>query len=366
MTSTELHDEELLDLLDRTMSRVADVAPTLPLEAAASDHRWVATAAASLLLVGGAAGLTMLNRSSDRPTEPAGAEGTATPADTTPSGGTNGAEVASSVPLSTILVPGQLSTDQVLYSGTRQGPIESDSGQPFTPWADRVYAPANGVDDPRQLIGLSLTDRAFCSADHGLAVDVNGHSGSLCSVVYGIDVLTWQVEAGALNVTAGPSTTTDLLIEFSSELDALGTLDATNAPEGWTLLSDNRTAIAAGASQTLYTIGPSTADQGLRYVELRIWSNVPDSALYAIGSPVAGEWTTIRGVPAIIDAKEPSNVFIYWADPSGVVVSLQVFGGDRDSAIAFANGMREATATEFADFLGEAQPAPFQLPRDER
>ena len=263
------------------------------------------------------------------------------------------------------LVPTQLPSGLQLYSGTRRGPIVSDGGGPYIPWADRVYAPMGAYTSPRQLIGVTIAGTEFCGGSKAETVAVNDVVAHVCPPFYGTAGISWSTATQAVNIVGGVEVSLEQLVAFASPFGQLPDANDVPTTPGWRLLSDNRNPFPDGSEQTLYTVGPTSAAGGLRYFELRIWSGVPTSAVNAIGYPLVAQAITVRGVPAIIDDKEPNNVFIFWADPSGVVVSLQAFGGDRQSAIDFANGLHPADQAGFDSFEQDAVPPPLPLPRDE-
>lgn len=108
MTRTTVTDDELIELLDHTMRRVAKLAPALPIEAA-RPSRWPVTAAAATIAVIGVGGIALLM---DRPVGPSQPAAQHAP----------GAATAPRAPVDTAVPHGTIPID------------EQDNGQPR--WAN--------------------------------------------------------------------------------------------------------------------------------------------------------------------------------------------------------------------------------------
>lgn len=89
MTTTTATDDDLVERLERTMHRIAEVAPDLPTEESRTA-RWPAVAAAAVAAIGVAGVTTLVGQDADAPstpaTQPAAAVDTAVPVGTAPDG----------------------------------------------------------------------------------------------------------------------------------------------------------------------------------------------------------------------------------------------------------------------------------------
>lgn len=78
MTRTTITDDELVELLDNTMRRVAEIAPGVPIEAV-RPSRWPVTAAAATIAVAGLGGIALLLDRPGDPSQPAAQQPPAAP-----------------------------------------------------------------------------------------------------------------------------------------------------------------------------------------------------------------------------------------------------------------------------------------------
>ncbi len=269
------------------------------------------------------------------------------------------ADAPGAIPVPPALVPWELPPGWTLYSGSRSDAITSDSGGPFVPWAQQVYAPAIALDDASSFIGVTVDDFPFCVTDGPAATTVD--APSVCTDSYATTMVAWSDDGSFVNVVGGPSLDEQTVRDFATAWNA-----DRAAPPGWQLVSDNTALIAAGGHQVLYTLGPTDPSPGLRYVEVRIWTGVPASAVYAIGFPLTTQPVTIGTADGLIDTKEPLNVFVSWADPSGAVIQVQAYMGTRELALQIAESLHHVDASAWAEFLTTSHDAPFALPRDEQ
>lgn len=229
------------------------------------------------------------------------------------------------------LVPGELPDGGVLtFAGTSQFvtvngyAVYGDERSPY----------------PRALLTVEVSRPAgsssFESADM-IETEVAGDPATYYPSLFGGSALTWHETDYQVTVYGGPDVNENTLRRFAETVTATDTnaVSAGWLPDGWAELWDG-VPVSGSFAERYYTISFS----GGTHLAVTIWSDPPPGAIYGIKSVLAAHSAEVRGRSALLeDRSDEANAFLWWTEPSGVVVLVQHSGGDEQSVREYAESL---------------------------
>jgi len=238
--------------------------------------------------------------------------------------------------------------------------------------AFRVYGPTEGDPGASRAVAVETFSGVGRCGLEPVAIDVNGVPGTLCeSTATEPAGLMFSIDDIGVWVYAGRNVASDELVQFArtlalkprkvSGVRLTVVAEPSSLPEGWGLLVDRDALVLAGVTETLYYLAPRT-DPAPTY-NVTIWTDVPDSAVWAINHQIGAEPLTVRGHPAYIDERvDQNNPFLFWVERPGTVILVQNSGGDRATVTAFAEGLVGVDSAGLTAFLDQAVNKPVNRP----
>jgi len=218
------------------------------------------------------------------------------------------------------------------------------------PWAGPILIVSQLVPDP-----ATLGDET-----EGEAITIDGQPATVAQDEDGEWTATWSVEHGRLQV-AGRGLTRDQVIAAAAVTSAGPSIDAAGLPDGFTELAhgplDAMIAGALGYSGSAPGLAVSyapAADRSagtgyLTIVERAGSASAVDLARLAFDDARS---VTVRGQHAVL-AATGDEVLLQWAEPGGLLVTVQASGWAHEDLLRVAEGLRPAGPDEIDELVAE-------------
>ena len=209
--------------------------------------------------------------------------------------------------------------------------------------------------DPSALLTVEISRPAgsssFESADM-IDTEVAGDPATYHPSVFGGSALAWHETDYQVTVYGGPDVDENTLRRFAETVTATDTnaVSAGWMPDGWAELWDGGP-VSGSFAERYYTIIFS----GGTHLAVTIWSDPPPGAMFGIKAALAARSVEVRGRSALVeDRSDEANAFLWWTEPSGVVVLVQHSGGDEHSAREFAESLVAVDQQGWEAFMASA------------
>lgn len=186
-----------------------------------------------------------------------------------------------------------------------------------------------GDDRPRIVVEVNPDGSRY---EGGVPTEVRGLPATFHDDLYpGGPALAWDEGGQRLTVRAAAGDVEPLLREFAEGVTADGlAVSAAWIPPAWRELWD-AASVPPGTTERTYAL--DLADGGR--LTVFSWSDAPRGAELGAVPSVRAEPTDVRGVRGWHEARGVISTFLWWRDPSGVVVIVHLEPQDEATARAF-------------------------------